>query len=95
MSGSQPFDTGTATGRLMLAVIGAVAQAAREAMLERQGAGVAKAKARRGTANALCRPLGGKAPPTRSQRVSSPRKSPASWGSAGPASYRALGASRH
>jgi DNA invertase Pin-like site-specific DNA recombinase len=30
----------------MLAVIGAVAQAEREAMLERQGAGVAKAKAR-------------------------------------------------
>lgn len=46
MSVRQPLDTGTATGRLMLAVIGAVAQAEREAMLERQGAGVAKAKAR-------------------------------------------------
>src|SRR5579872_5517146 len=35
MSGSQPLDTGTATGRMMLAVIGAVGQAEREAMLER------------------------------------------------------------
>jgi DNA invertase Pin-like site-specific DNA recombinase len=45
MSGSQPLDTGTATGRLMLAVIGAVGQAEREAMLERQKEGIAKAKA--------------------------------------------------
>ena len=45
MSGSQPLDTGTATGRLMLAVIGAVGQAEREAMLERQREGIAKAKA--------------------------------------------------
>ena len=44
MSGSQPSDTGTATGRLMLAVIGAVGQAEREAMLERQREGIAKAK---------------------------------------------------
>ena len=44
MSGSQPLDTGTATGRLMLAVIGAVGQAEREAMLERQREGIAKAK---------------------------------------------------
>src|SRR5277367_1581017 len=36
MSGSQPLDTGTATGRLMLAVIGADGQGARE--------GIAKAK---------------------------------------------------
>jgi len=36
MSGFQPLDTGTATGRLMLAVIGAVGQAERETMLERQ-----------------------------------------------------------
>ena len=47
MSGSQPLDTGTATGRLMLAVIGAVGQAEREAMLERQWEGIAKAKAQR------------------------------------------------
>src|SRR5579863_1144677 len=45
MSGSQPLDTSTATGRLMLAVIGAVGQAEREAMLERQREGIAKAKA--------------------------------------------------
>ena len=44
MPGSQPLDTGTATGRLMLAVIGAVGQAEREAMLERQREGIAKAK---------------------------------------------------
>src|ERR1700733_821755 len=44
MSGSQTLDTGTATGRLMLAVIGAVGQAEREAMLERQREGIAKAK---------------------------------------------------
>ena len=45
MSGAQPLDTGTAMGRLMLAVIGAVGQAEREAMLERQREGIAKAKA--------------------------------------------------
>jgi DNA invertase Pin-like site-specific DNA recombinase len=45
MSGSQPLDTGTATGRLMLVVIGAVGQAQREAMLERQRDGIARAKA--------------------------------------------------
>jgi DNA invertase Pin-like site-specific DNA recombinase len=44
MSGSQPLDTSTATGRLMLAVIGAVGQAEREAMLERQREGIAKAQ---------------------------------------------------
>jgi DNA invertase Pin-like site-specific DNA recombinase len=44
MSGTQPLDTSTATGRLMLAVIGAVGQAEREAMLERQREGIAKAK---------------------------------------------------
>jgi DNA invertase Pin-like site-specific DNA recombinase len=45
MSGAEPLDTGTAIGRLMLAVIGAVGQAEREAMLERQRDGIAKAKA--------------------------------------------------
>jgi DNA invertase Pin-like site-specific DNA recombinase len=44
MSGSQPLDTSTATGRLMLAVIGAVGQAERETMLERQREGIAKAQ---------------------------------------------------
>jgi DNA invertase Pin-like site-specific DNA recombinase len=44
MSGAQPLDTSTATGRLMLAVIGAVGQAERETMLERQREGIAKAQ---------------------------------------------------
>jgi DNA invertase Pin-like site-specific DNA recombinase len=44
ISGNQPLDTSTSTGRLMLAVIGAVGQAEREAMLERQREGIAKAK---------------------------------------------------
>src|SRR5215204_3793197 len=38
-------DTGTATGRLMFTVIGAVATFERELMLERQREGIAKAKA--------------------------------------------------
>jgi DNA invertase Pin-like site-specific DNA recombinase len=44
MSGTQPLDTGTATGRLMVSVIAAVGQAEWEAMLERQRDGIAKAK---------------------------------------------------
>ena len=44
MSGSQPLDTGTAIGKLMLAVIGAVGQFEREMMVERQREGIAKAK---------------------------------------------------
>jgi DNA invertase Pin-like site-specific DNA recombinase len=44
MSGGQPLDTGTAMGKLMLAVIGAVGQFEREMMLERQREGIAKAK---------------------------------------------------
>ena len=44
MSGSQPLDTGTAIGKLMLAVIGAVGQFEREMMLERQKEGIAKAQ---------------------------------------------------
>jgi DNA invertase Pin-like site-specific DNA recombinase len=44
MSGNQAFDTATSTGRLMLSVIAAVGQAEREAMLERQREGIAKAK---------------------------------------------------
>jgi DNA invertase Pin-like site-specific DNA recombinase len=39
------LDTATATGRLMLNVIGSVAQFEREMMLERQREGIAKAKA--------------------------------------------------
>jgi DNA invertase Pin-like site-specific DNA recombinase len=44
ISGNQQLDTTTSTGRLMLAVIGAVGQAEREAMLERQREGIARAK---------------------------------------------------
>ena len=44
MSVGQPLDTGTAIGKLMLAVIGAVGQFEREMMLERQREGIAKAK---------------------------------------------------
>jgi DNA invertase Pin-like site-specific DNA recombinase len=44
MSGTQALDTGTTTGRLMLAIIGAVGQPEREAMLERQREGIARAK---------------------------------------------------
>lgn len=39
------FDTSTATGKLMLNVLGSVAEFEREVMLERQREGVAKAKA--------------------------------------------------
>ena len=38
------FDTSTSTGRLMLNIIGSVAQFEREVMLERQREGIAKAK---------------------------------------------------
>ena len=44
ISGSQPLDTGTAIGKLMLAVIAAVGQFEREMMLERQREGIAQAK---------------------------------------------------
>jgi hypothetical protein len=44
ISGSQALDTATSTGRLMLSVIAAIGQAEREAMLERQREGIAKAK---------------------------------------------------
>ena len=44
MSGGQPLDTGTAIGKLMLAVIGAVGQFERKMLLERQREGIAKAK---------------------------------------------------
>src|SRR6266849_665176 len=39
------MDTGTATGKLLLTVIGAIGQFEREMMLERQREGIAKAKA--------------------------------------------------
>lgn len=42
---SMNLDTGSPTGRLMLNVLGSVAQFEREIMLERQREGIAKAKA--------------------------------------------------
>ena len=39
------IDTGTATGKLMLTILGGVAEFERETMLERQREGIAKAKA--------------------------------------------------
>jgi DNA invertase Pin-like site-specific DNA recombinase len=56
---SLSLDTGTPTGRLMLTMLGGVAQREREIMLERQTEGIAKAKAegkykgRKPTARAL------------------------------------------
>jgi DNA invertase Pin-like site-specific DNA recombinase len=44
MSGTQSLDTSTATGRLMVAVIGAVGHAERESTLECQRGRIAKAK---------------------------------------------------
>ncbi len=44
MGGSEPLDTASATGRLMVSIIAAVGQAEREVMLERQREGIAKAK---------------------------------------------------
>jgi DNA invertase Pin-like site-specific DNA recombinase len=43
--GGQSVDTGTATGKLMLTMLGAVAEFERSLMLERQREGIAKAKA--------------------------------------------------
>jgi DNA invertase Pin-like site-specific DNA recombinase len=45
MTGGGNLDTGTANGRLMLQVLGAVAEFERSMMLERQREGIAKAKA--------------------------------------------------
>ena len=39
------IDTATATGRMMMTIVGAIAQFEREMMLERQREGIAKAKA--------------------------------------------------
>ena len=87
MSGAEPLDTGTAIGRLMLAVIGAVGQAERDAMLDRQGRASPKPK-RRVAIRAVCRPLGARLTRSSGSRrlASCPLKSPAGWGSVGPAS---------
>ena len=72
-------------------VIGAVGQAEREAMLERQREGIAKAK-RRAAIRAVCRPFSGRRQRSSGSRrqASGPRKSPASWGLAGPVSIGCL-----
>ena len=57
----QPLDTGTATGRLMLAVIGAVAQAGAGSHAGEAGGGRRQGQGAGALPNALCRPLGGKA----------------------------------
>jgi DNA invertase Pin-like site-specific DNA recombinase len=44
MSGTQPLDAATSTGRFTLSVIRTVGQPEQEAMLERQREGIAKAK---------------------------------------------------
>jgi DNA invertase Pin-like site-specific DNA recombinase len=44
MSGTLPLDNATSTGRLMFVTIGAVGQAERESMLERQRDGIARAQ---------------------------------------------------
>lgn len=60
---SMNLDTGTPTGRLMLNVLGSVAQFEREIMLERQREGIAKAKAagkykgRKPTAQAMAKEI--------------------------------------
>jgi len=45
LTGGEAMDTGTATGRLMVQVIGAIAEFERAMMLERQRDGIAAAKA--------------------------------------------------
>ena len=90
MSGNPALDTSTATGRLMLAVIGAVGQAEREAMLERQREGIAKAK-REGRYKGRV-PTARQAEDHPAQRqASGPRKSPAGWGIGRASVYRVLG----
>ncbi len=87
MSGGQPLDTGTAIGKLMLAVIGAVVQFEREMMLERQREGIAKAKRDgryKGRAPTVRRQAGETSGSTR--KASGHRKSPTGWGLAGRAS---------
>ena len=91
MSGAEPLDTGTAIGRLMLAVIGAVGQAEREAMLERQREGTPRPR-RRAAIRAVCRPFGDRQPKSSGskRRASGRRKSPAGWGVGRASVYRVL-----
>ena len=61
ISGSQALDTSTSTGRLMLSVIGAVGQAGRETMLERQREGSPRPSWKAAT-KAVCRLRDGRLP---------------------------------
>lgn len=45
VAGNQPLDTSSVIGKLLLSVLDAVVEAAREIMLERQREGIARAKA--------------------------------------------------
>jgi DNA invertase Pin-like site-specific DNA recombinase len=45
LTGGEAMDTGTATGRMMLQILGAIGEFERSMMLERQKEGIAKAKA--------------------------------------------------
>lgn len=81
ISGNEPLGTSTSTGRLMLAVIGAVDQAEREAMLERQREGIARAKAQhryKGRIPAARRQSADTLSGSR-RRASCPLKSPVNW----------------
>jgi hypothetical protein len=94
MSGNQALDTSTSTGRLMLIVIGAVGQAERVAMLERQREGIARARAQgryKGRVPTARRQAAERSPGSRRQ-ASGPRKSPSDWGSAGPVCIGCWGA---
>ena len=59
ISGNQALDTATSTGRLMLSVIGAVGQAEREGMLERNGRASPRPSVKAAT-RAVCRPRDGR-----------------------------------
>ena len=82
MSGGQPLHARTATGRPSLAIIGAVAQAEREAMLKREREVIAKAKAE-GRYRALCRPFDDRLP-----RSSRPSQKSRATGNGRPAGAR-------
>jgi DNA invertase Pin-like site-specific DNA recombinase len=59
ISGNQALDTATSTGRLMLSVIGAIGQAEREDVLERQKK-ASHGQKRKIATRGECRPQGGR-----------------------------------
>ena len=84
MSGAEPLDTGTAIGRLMLAVIGAVGRPSERPCSNGRGRASPKPSVR-AAIRAVCRPLGARLMRSSGSRrkASGPLKSPAGWGSAG------------